>query len=572
MATVNNKVEYELSLKDMLTGKLHDADAAANKLEGDMMHLKGVIGEIGVAIGLTFGIEKLVEFGKEILHTTAEFEGFTNKIRFSAANTKDAQDNITYLDDAITRLHLPMRQAKEGFSDMAGAFYGTAIQGKNLRDVFEGVNEAALVLHLDPARYQRTVYALQEIGELGTVQARQMRMLAIDMGGGVMQIAANSMHMTTKQFHEAMHEGTIDSSRFLLNFSKALKEHFSGGLETAGHSLISQMNDVDNEFIKLQLQMGEDLRPVYIKLMQGIIDVVKELREMWHWAVQHKQLFFSLGQIVKLAVEAFVAYKTVQLSLIAITKLNVMWQGIQYASITVLGDGFLTANKAQILFAGGATTLKASLQGVLSTANFVAASIFLIYKNIQALYDYINIAPPELTEAQKKTADEGVEGDLMTESRYAAGKNKDERRDNAIKTLKERYEGYIAQDQKDVDELKKFHAAALVDKSDVTQALDRQYLSSMVSLQRNKEKLEHLKGISAPGGKAPDGTLPTGALDDKSKAHAAKATTINIKIDKQIGELIIQTTNIQGGTQKVKELLIEALSSAVNDAELTLGA
>jgi tape measure domain-containing protein len=238
----------------------------ANQVKSGFEGIGNAAIKMGEIIAAAFSIEKIIDFGKELLNITAEFQGFENVIKYSSVNAKDAGDNLDYVKDAVNRLHLPIKEAYQAFSEMQAGFYGTAIEGKKLRDVFEGVSEAATVLNLSPDRFSRVTFALKEIGELGTVQARQMRMLGLALPGA-MNIAAQSMHMSQRQFHKAMKEGEIDSGSFLSIFSESLKKNFKGGLANASHSLIAEMNDAQNSYIDLQIKMGETLTPVFTKIL-----------------------------------------------------------------------------------------------------------------------------------------------------------------------------------------------------------------------------------------------------------------------------------------------------------------
>lgn len=56
------QVEYELSLKDMLTGKVEGANTAVNKLEGSMHSLGERVLHVGEAFGISFALFKGIEF------------------------------------------------------------------------------------------------------------------------------------------------------------------------------------------------------------------------------------------------------------------------------------------------------------------------------------------------------------------------------------------------------------------------------------------------------------------------------------------------------------------------------
>ena len=62
------QVEYELTLKDLMTGKLKEADSVANKLESTMGSLGNRITHVAEAFGVSFAIFKGIEF----IHSSTE--------------------------------------------------------------------------------------------------------------------------------------------------------------------------------------------------------------------------------------------------------------------------------------------------------------------------------------------------------------------------------------------------------------------------------------------------------------------------------------------------------------------
>ena len=192
-----NEVTYTLSLKDLLTSKLKEAHAESDSLERGMDSLSDTIKEVGVAMGIAFGIEKIFEVGKEILNVTAEFEGYANRIKFASENTADATLNMAFLNDEVARLHLPMKEVNEQFSEMQAGLVGTGIEGAKLRTLFDGISTAAATLHLGPYQLQRTMYDLKEIGEIG-LNARIEKSLATALPG--------INDIVKKTFGKTMHE------------------------------------------------------------------------------------------------------------------------------------------------------------------------------------------------------------------------------------------------------------------------------------------------------------------------------------------------------------------------------
>lgn len=303
-----------------------------------------------------FAVNEIINFGKELLHTAAEFQGFFNVIKYSSMGTVDSAQNIEYLRGAVERLKLPMRETYESFSEMEAGFYGTGIQGEKLRKVFEGVAEASSVLHLNPETFSRVTFALKEVGELGTLQARQLRMLSFSLPGAG-NLAAQAMHMNSAQLHEAMKKGLVNSSDFLPKFAEVLTKHFEKGLKNAGESLISQMNVMKNSILDLKLDMGDKLAPLFTHIMDSITDGIRTIKSIWDSLTANSTfvdtLKFLYDWTVKL-VPIWIGYKIVMAGWNAVVSLSAMIEGlftreiIANTAATVSNYGALALSRVEV--------------------------------------------------------------------------------------------------------------------------------------------------------------------------------------------------------------------------------
>lgn len=279
--------------------------------------------DLAIRIGEVFALRELYEFGKELMHITAEFEAFQNVIKYSSRSIIDSQDNIGYLEGAIRRLHMPMREAYEGFSEMQAGLIGTGIEGAKLRRLFEGISTASTVLHLNPYNLQRTLYDLKEIGEQGLTM-RVMRSMQTALPG-IGEIIKETFH---KSFQELEKEH-VGGPAFLDKLAGGLQKHFAPGLGNAGNSLQSAINDTTNALIIMQRQMGENLRPLFIQILHDIraafnSDVVK-------WFVANiRPLVSGLITMVKLWAEykaGIMAVKLAEEARIAVLSAMAIAQG-----------------------------------------------------------------------------------------------------------------------------------------------------------------------------------------------------------------------------------------------------
>lgn len=292
------------------------------------------IRDVGSRIVEAFAIERLWEFGKELAHLTAEFEGFQNVIRYSSRSTIDAADNLSYIESAIKRLHLPMEEAMRGFSEMQAGLIGTGIEGQKLRNLFEGIATASTVLHLGANAQEMILYDFKEIGERG-LNMRNMRSL---MGWlpGVSEIVKETFH---KSFQELEKEH-MTGPTFLSGLAGGLQKHFAPGLNNAGNSLMAAMNDMNTAVTKLKLELGENLRPLFIEIMNDIKKAF-DSAPMKYFVAHVREIASTVMTLIKLWLEYNAGIKLANI-------VQEAWIAIQSAMALAAGKTTIAIDGAKV--------------------------------------------------------------------------------------------------------------------------------------------------------------------------------------------------------------------------------
>lgn len=438
----SNVVSQMSKIEASMRGATNTIKSAGTEISGTFQSIGHAADEMkGYLIG-AFTIHEIYAFGQELLHLTAEFQGFENVIKYSSYGIVDAAANTTYLEDAIDRLHLPIKEATESFSEMEAGFFGTGIEGDKLRKVFEGVAEAASVLHLNPAQFSRVTFALKEVGELGTLQARQLRMLSFALPGAG-NLAADAMGMSSAQLHEAMKKGEIKSSEFLPKFADALQKHFEAGLGNAGESLISQINDEKNTIVELMVDMGNTLTPLFSDILKTVGDGMRSLKSIWDNISANGTFVNSLKTIfdwsVKL-VPIWIGYRAAMAAWNGITALSAIVEGlftrevVANTAATWSNYGAMSAARIQVTGFGAsmattgvevqaATGAMVGLQSLISSfsVGVMVVGLGLIIENFIEWNKQIDDAVEGMSHIKEitSTADKNKETDKMIDYKFS---------------------------------------------------------------------------------------------------------------------------------------------------------
>lgn len=306
----NNGVEYVLSLKDLFTSKIRGATQETEKLNGAVgkaqasfnglgSTLKGALAGIGVGYVIN-----------EIVQATASVETLKNQLTFASGSAQQGAKDFQYITDISKQMGLDLQVAAKAFAQFEASARGTMLEGKGVKDVFEGVAMASTVMGLSADQSEGAFLALQQMLSKGKVSAEELRGQLGERIPGAFQIAARAMNMTTQELDKFMSSGNIAAEEFLPKFSAQLKTEFAGGMDTATKSLNANINILKTQFFELKYTIGELLMPVIkgtITLLGVMIDFGKGLAKVID---ENRVLFTFLGATIGTLAGALLIYRT----------------------------------------------------------------------------------------------------------------------------------------------------------------------------------------------------------------------------------------------------------------------
>lgn len=508
----DNNVQYTLSLKDLMTSKLKEANVAATLLESTMSIL-------GVAAGAFAGIEFLkgsVEAFNESEQASAQLDA-TLRSTGNAANLNrealDAQalalmNTSLFDDDAITHTQGLLAtftnikdaiymEAVPAIADLAtkmgGDLQGATIQvGKALNDPIKGISALSRVGVSFSESQKNVIKTLTETGHVAEAQKLILKELNTEFGGSAVASATSGTGAYTVLQH--------------------------------------QMGNVREEIGGMIVAIGNELLPIFKSMVDGISDLVHGLKDAWHWVKENKDLFYALAIGVGTTTTAYILYTTWQKRSVAAAQAQVLWSGIVKGALvleTLATDGLSAAIAVMGItaeVAWAAATLGVSL---------AITAIYELYQNSQ-----------KFREAILLLADDAMI--LGYSLKYAFDMARGDQAATIADMMK--INELIAERKSLIDGTYNPHKGELVTGGKPF---------SMLLDKDNKKAIKGANGLDGIAEKKPD------------KAKGSQAITINISINKLIETFKVQTTNIQESTGKIQELVANTLLAAVNDASIT---
>ncbi|MBN9430731.1 MAG: tape measure protein, partial [Burkholderiales bacterium] len=281
MAQVKSLVGDSMGAVKQSAGQAQQANETLIQSFGFM---KTAIG--GVGVGLF--ISQVKAAGAAVLGAQTEVDRFTNRMKVASGGIGDAGRELDYVRGMANRMGLSLLPAMDGYSKLAAAARGTALEGANTRKVFEAVSKASVVMGLSAEQTNGALLALQQMVSKGTVQAEELRGQLGERLPGAFQIAARAMGVSTQELGKMLEQGQVLADEFLPKFANQLDRELAGSTEDASKSAQASLNRFGNAWDDLKIQIANsglgDAIAAELNQAAGLMDRVskamKDAREM----------------------------------------------------------------------------------------------------------------------------------------------------------------------------------------------------------------------------------------------------------------------------------------------------
>lgn len=295
----SNRVEYIITLKDLFSDKIKAAVKNTEALNVATNKVNNSLSGLAKIATTAFAVRQVFQFGKDLLETSMQVEGFKNQMGFASGSMRQGAEDFEYIRRLSNAMGLDMLSSADAFAKFQGAVRGTALQGQGAKEVFEGVSMAASVMHLSADEAHGSLYALQQMMSKGRVYSEELTRQLGERMPGALEIAARGMNTTKAGLLDMMKKGTLMSEDFLPKFAAQLKKEFAGGIEQSSKSGRANFNLMNNAIVDMKLSLSNTLMPV----LTGFVTLIKNASDgIQEWAKQNKgnlYNFMQLGSFLK---------------------------------------------------------------------------------------------------------------------------------------------------------------------------------------------------------------------------------------------------------------------------------
>lgn len=204
-----------------------------------------------------FAVSSVVEFGKEILRTTAQFQQYQKVLDFTSGSQKQGAISMQTLKDTADRLGISLISAVEGYKTLSGAATQAGLSNNQTRKIFDNVAKSVAAFGLSADDAKGVFLALGQIISKGTVSAEELRGQIGERIPGAFSIAAKSIGKTEAELNKMLQTGQVTSREFVIPFTEALAKAASAADGPEG--LTQKVNRISNAFEVLKTRLGQGL-------------------------------------------------------------------------------------------------------------------------------------------------------------------------------------------------------------------------------------------------------------------------------------------------------------------------
>jgi hypothetical protein len=502
-----HSVEYTLSLKDMLTGKIKSAENATNALHSAASKTRSAVTGLLEGIGIGLAAFKGIELVKE---SHEQFE----KLEFSMSQVEAGLESTGHAAG------LTFEELKQGAYDTAHAFKFTQAEVMGMQSIlltFPGITKQA---------FGDTSTIIED---MSTRLGQDLKSTAIQVGKAMQdpiqgvtalrRVGVNFNQTQTELIKKMAETGhSAQAQAYILN---ELKTEFEGSADAAAKADKGfRLHKTMEEF---RLTIGGVADKIEGKLMPALLMVANGLKNTIGWMQKHKEIAIAVASGIGIIVIALGIYEGVLLAASIKTKLLTVAQwalnsAMLASPITwiVLGLAALTAGVVYCY--NHFAKFRAVLFGVwefIKEFGRIAIDVFLGLGKI--IIGVLTFSPSKIIEGGKQAV-------------------------SAISEAGTRLGGA-------------FHKGFSEGMADFAKDhLEEKHTATPKTLLKGK-----------PGAPGADGKGET------SKATGNKSNIINIKIDSLVKSFTVTTKNISEGAARVKEIITQTMLSAVNDSQIVAG-
>lgn len=222
--------------------------------------LAGIAGRFAALFG---GIST-VAFAKSVFDAGLVVDRLDRSFAAITGSAAAANREMEFVKETSNSLGLEISSTANAYKSLMAAAKGSTLEGKDTREIFLGIAEAAAVLNLSSEQTEGALIAIGQMISKGNVQAEELRGQLGERLPGAFQIAAKAMGVSTSELGKLLEQGKVTAEDMLPKLAKALREQYGKAALEAGNSATAGVNRFQNAWLDFRATIANS----------GFMDVV----------------------------------------------------------------------------------------------------------------------------------------------------------------------------------------------------------------------------------------------------------------------------------------------------------
>lgn len=335
-------------------------------------------GEIIAMTAAYVGLNGVLDVAKSALDTFGTAQKIEGQLGAAFGNDAgEIKRQWDYLLDASNRIGISFREAAPAYAKFAIAAKSFGFNGKDIRDVFEGLAKASVKAGLSASDFEGVLKAVEQMLSKGTIQAEELRGQLGDRLPGAFVLMAQSMNITTAELTKLM-EATGVGAEALLPFADKVAEKFGTASDATVRLTKAQAEYNNALFVFQQAIANSGFADAFTKLLTDLAkflndndgkELAKQIGEGFSAVVDILRYLIKNIDEVKLAFAALTGLLVFKWAMSAVAGFTAL-AGILAETWTVAKGLFAAFGTAAVVVEGvGAASAGAAIGvGVLGTA------------------------------------------------------------------------------------------------------------------------------------------------------------------------------------------------------------
>jgi tape measure domain-containing protein len=248
--------------KEKVKGVGDEAEKAGGKIKGttnDVNNLASSIKQMAQAVGIGFGVQQIIQFGKEIAKANAEMEGLNIRMKGLHGDSEVANRAMAGLRDMANEYGLELKGLTANYLQFVSAAKASGTEVAKAEKIFKSMSVAIAGSGVSTEQANRAFLAMTQMMSKNQVMAEELRGQLAEALPQSIGIMAKSLGVTTQELGKMMESGQLIASEVLPKFAKEMEKALGGTAQEMATGMQAEIMRLENAFFELYATLGESV-------------------------------------------------------------------------------------------------------------------------------------------------------------------------------------------------------------------------------------------------------------------------------------------------------------------------